>query len=249
MKNSFNLVWFGLKCVFRKHAAEQMQCNWLSIVRGDGGLRACVFCGQHKREHCKTISVSSVKKLLAAQGDKCKDDVFSCTMHNICQSAIDSHDVCKIDEAEANFSACLCCHHWVARRKKKKYIFPLQALAYYVHTLRTVEGKNMDHRVVLRLCKALSAKGPAPLGINLQGLVKTHVHTDTESQTSADNHYIYLFKQERFLLEEIACNSIKNIGLRMAQFYHTQNASTIFSQSCYVVEKIRKSQSSQSRLE
>ena len=219
-----------------------MQCNWLGIVRGDGGVRACVFCGQNKREHCKIITVVSVQNLLAAQRDVLQTEIFSRTLHNICWSAIDSHDTCMLDEGEASFSACLCCHHWVARRKKSKIIFPLQALSWYVNTLRTMEGKNMDHRVVLRLCQALCAKGPLPLHIDMQA--KTTSLKDHMSNKTAHNHYMFLFKSSEInLFEQIATNNIESIGWRLAQFYHTQNALTIFSPSCALVEKIRKSQS------
>ena len=219
-----------------------MQCNWLAIVRGDGGLRACVFCGQHKREHCKIVTVASVEKLLAAQCDAWQNDIFARTLQNICKSARHSHEFCNMDETEANFSACLCCHHWVARRKKNNIIFPLQALSWYVNTLRPVQGKNMDHRVVLRLCQALSAQGPLPFNINMQD--STQSKQESSSRLACLNHYRCLFNStQKKLLDQVASNSIQSIGWRLAKFYHKQNAFTIFLPNSSLVEKIRKSTS------
>jgi len=65
---------------------NRMQCNWLAIVRGDGEVRACVFCGQHRREHSKPISVASVLALLQAQHPLLQTEAR--TLRNLCQAAL-----------------------------------------------------------------------------------------------------------------------------------------------------------------
>ena len=124
-----------------------MQNNWLGIVRGDGEARACVFCGQHRREHCKSISVSAVLLMLNSQELFLQEELYSRALRNVCTAALASHAAWQHDDRDAVFSACLCCHHWVAQRKKGMLVFPLQALVWYINTMMPVGKKNMDHRV------------------------------------------------------------------------------------------------------
>jgi len=240
-----------------------MQCNWLAVVRGDGGARACVFCGQHRRQHGKHISVASVLGMLRTQSQALQEESFARTLRNMCQAALDSHAHCSGDEREAHFSACLCCHHWVARRVKTQLVFPMQALSWYVNTMQTLGGKNMDHRVVMRLCQVLSEGGPVPaaalscpaLSCPAQSLAArshpraqtptrantpTRAH-DANTPTRAHNTYCALFNVlENSLFARIAAGAVGDVGGHMAAFYHSQNACTIFSPSCALVEKLRK---------
>ena len=231
-----------------------MQCNWLAVVRGDGGERACVFCGQHRREHSKSIGVAGVVRMLDSQGPGLQDECFARTLRNICAGALDSHARWGADEREAQFSACLCCHHWVARRRKKALVFPLQALSWYVNTMLTLNGKNMDHRVVMRLCQVITARGPVPAAVldaartavldAAHKAERAQGHTQTQEtlgETRARNTYAALFNDsEKTLFARIAADSIDAVGAHLARFYHSQNARTMFSPSCALVEKLRK---------
>jgi len=121
-----------------------------------------VFCGQHRREHSKPVSVASVLVLLDEQDPALHGELFARTLRNMCAGALVSHAQWQPQEREAMFGACLCCHHWVARRKKGRLLFPLQALSWYVNTMLPVGTKNMDHRVVMRLSTTLGERGPLP---------------------------------------------------------------------------------------
>jgi len=250
-----------------------MECNWLAVVRGDGGARACVFCGQHRREHSKSIGVAGVGRMIDSQKPALQDERFARTLRNICAGALDSHARWGADEREAQFSACLCCHHWVARRRKTALVFPLQALSWYVNTMQTLHGKNMDHRVVMRLCQVLTERGPLPAAVpdaartaeralaraqarvetqaqaqtktQAQAQTKTQAQAQTKTQTlgetRAPNTYAALFNDsEQALFARIAADSIDAVGTHLARFYHSQNARTIFSPSCALVEKLRR---------
>jgi len=125
-------------------------------------------------------------------------------------------------------------------------VFPLQALSWYVNTMLTLNGKNMDHRVVMRLCQVLTGRGPVPAAVldaartaeRAQGHTKTQ---ETLGGTGARNTYAALFNDsERALFARIAADSIDAVGAHLARFYHSQNARTIFSPSCALVEKLRK---------
>ena len=221
-----------------------MQCNWLAVVRGDGGARACVFCGQHRREHSKSIGVAGVVRMIDSQGPALQDERFARTLRNICAGALDSHARWGADEREAQFSACLCCHHWVARRRKTALVFPLQALSWYVNTMQTLNGKNMDHRVVMRLSQVLTECGPLPAAVSDAARTADRARAltqETLGETRAPNTYAALFNDsEKALFARIAADSIDAVGTHLARFYHSQNASTIFSPSCALVEKLRK---------
>ena len=242
-----------------------MQCNWLAVVRGDGGARACVFCGQHLREHSKCVGVAGVLAMLDAQSPALQGECFARTLRNVCHAALDAHARDAADDREAHFMACLCCHHWVARRRKKTLVFPLQALSWYVNTLQTLGGKNMDHRVVVRLCQVLLERGPAPAPVvraapffrparlalapalaptPTQAQAQTETKTETQTQTptpTALNTYAALFNPtEKRLFARIAADGVGAVGAHLARFYHAQNASTIFSPDCAIVEKLRR---------
>jgi len=218
-----------------------MQCNWLAVVCGDGGARACVFCGQHRREHSKSIGVAGVKRMMDSQMPALQDECFARTLRNICAGALDSHARWGADEREAQFSACLCCHHWVARRRKTALVFPLQALSWYVNTMQTLNGKNMDHRVVMRLCQVLTECGPQPAAVPVAAHAVTRETLGALGETRARNTYAALFNDsEKALFARIAADSIDAVGTHLARFYHSQNARTIFSPSCALVEKLRK---------
>ena len=222
-----------------------MENNWLSIVRGDGEARACVFCGQHRREHCKSIGVSAVLSMLNSQQLCLQDELFSRAMCNVCDAALATHAAWQNDDSDAGFSACLCCHHWVARRKKGRLVFPLQALVWYVNTMMPLGKKNMDHRVVMRLCQTLSEPGPA---MKLPHTTHPNAASTQVASTQVSNFYSSLFSsQEKALFAQIACTTIDNIGDVIARYYHTQNAHSIFSASSSLVEKLRKSESRKDR--
>ena len=198
-----------------------MQCNWLAIVRDDGGARACVFCGQHCREHSKPLSVASVLALLDAQAPQLQTELVARSLRIVCQAALDSHARAQSDDGNAGFSACLCCHHWVARCRKKTLLFPLQALAWYVVTLRPVGGKHMDHRVVLRLCAVLAERGPLPGPPPGAPVVPGAVGAPVVPGAACDNHYSTLFTpQERALFADIAAHSVDSVGARITHHYH-----------------------------
>jgi len=171
--------------------------------------------------------------------------LYARTLRNLCQAALDSHARWEPEDREAIFSACLCCHHWVARRKKTTLVFPLQALSWYVNTLRTVGGKNMDHRVVMRLCAALNELGPLPrpppaVPRKRAGALAS-AHANAAQTALCLNHYSFLFNaQELALFRDIAAHGIDCVGARIAHFYHRTNARTIFSPSSSLVEKLRK---------
>jgi len=250
-----------------------MPCNWLAIVRADGEARACVFCGQHRREQSKPVSVASVLLLLDEQDPALHDELFARTLRNMCAGALASHAQWQPQEREAMFGACLCCHHWVSRRKKGRLLFLLQALSWYVNTMLPVGAKNMDHRVVMRLSTTLVARGPLPAdacagdtrvahdtGVRTDGTDGTDsmdttdttdtAHTTHTTDTRAANHYSTLFNtQEQKLFAAIAAGCIDNVGDLIAEFYHSENASTIFSPSTAIVEKLRKSQARSCRAE
>jgi hypothetical protein len=243
-----------------------MQCNWLSVVRGDDGARACVFCGQHRREHSKCVGVASVLAMLNSQCPALQGEGFARTLRNICHGALDSHARHATDNREAHFMACLCCHHWVARRKKKTLVFPLQALAWYVNTLQPFAGKNMDHRVVVRLCQVLHERGPLPVAVEFPApqtlalgatapapaaahttAAKTGAHSTHNTHSTLDTHstlntFAALFNDsEKALFARIAGDSVGAVGAHLARFYHRENACTMFSPSCALVEKLRRS--------
>ena len=242
-----------------------MQCNWLSVVRGDSGARACVFCGQHRREHSKCVGVASVLAMLDSQCPALQGEGFARTLRNICNGALDSHARHATDNCEAHFMVCLCCHHWVARRKKKMLVFPLQALAWYVNTLQPFAGKNMDHRVVVRLCQVLHERGPLPAAVELpaprMALPPTPAPTTPAATTptlltpttpapttpGALNTYAALFNNsEKALFARIAGDSVNAVGAHLARFYHRENACTMFSPNCALVEKLRRSRADDS---
>ena len=239
-----------------------MQCNWLSVVRGDDGARACVFCGQHRRKHSKCVGVASVLAMLDSQCPALQGEGFARTLRNICNGALDSHARHATDNREAHFMACLCCHHWVARRKKKMLVFPLQALAWYVNTLQPFASKNMDHRVVVRLCQVLHERGPLPAAVEQPAprltlppgpTVPTPTNTTPTNTTpttttpttttpGALNTYAALFNNsEKALFTRIAGDSVGAVGAHLARFYHRENACTMFSPNCALVEKLRRS--------
>jgi len=228
-----------------------MQCNWLAVVRGNDGARTCVFCGQHRREHSKCVRIASVLAMLDSQCPALQDGGFARTLRNMCNSALDSHARHATDNREAHFMACLCCHHWVARHEKKMHVFPLQALAWYVNTLQPITGRNMDHRVVVRLCQVLYERGPLPATIEPAAPwltqttprpLTTLTTQTTPTTPAAHNTYAALFNNsEKALFARIAGDSVGAVGAHLARFYHCQNACTMFSPNCVLVEKLRRS--------
>ena len=128
----------------------------------------------------------------------------------------------------------------MARRKKTALVFPLQALSWYVNTMQTLNGKNMDHRVVMRLCQVLTECGPLPAAPDAAHAL-TQETLGALGETRARNTYAALFNDsETALFARIAADSIDAVGTHLALFYHSQNARTIFSPSCALVEKLRK---------
>jgi len=222
-----------------------MPCNWLALVRGNGEARACVFCGQHRREHSKPVSMASVLALLDAQDPALHGELFARALRNVCRSAAASHAQCMPAERQGVFGACLCCHHWVARRKRGNLLFPLQALAWYVNTMLPVDDKHMDHQVIKRLCQTLHEHGPRPTGFAHDTCSAADTAHTLHGGATDDtvNHYSTLFNtQENALFARIAAGSIDSVGVLITQFYHRENACTIFLPSTALVEKLRKIQ-------
>lgn len=219
-------------------------CNLTRFVRGEMAVskstwqrmimpidvekRACVFCGALHMSNKKVMSIDNVEDIMEDQNKALHSEVFSTTMRNMCASAAgafyadkDKHgsQACTHSNKPI-FSSCYCCHHWVERRKNNKdFMFPLQALRWYVNTLHCDKKKNLDHRVVFRLSRMLQP------------------HTGN----GMENYYNTIFSEnERDLFRHISTCSVNDVGDLVARFYYQQNGLAMFMASAKLVECIRR---------
>lgn len=201
-----------------------METTWKSIVWSDNeDTRACVYCGCRTNDPRKSIPVAHVERILARQCPELRNDIFSRTMHNICEAANTAHAYHTTDSekpSEACFITCLCCHHWVERRFKQNiFVLPLQALFWYTSTVRAVSHKNMDHRVVRRLCISLCVK----------------------AEDAATNFYWCMFgPAEQRIFAALSVQDVEGITNCISLHYHEQNAGSMFTTDCRTVERLRK---------
>lgn len=198
------------------------------IIPIDVEKRACVFCGALHSSNKKVISIDTVEDIMDDQNKALSTEVFSTTMRNICASAVaafygDKGEHGSHASRHSNkpiFSSCYCCHHWVERRKNKKdFMFPLQAMRWYVNTLHCDRKKNLDHRVVYRLSRMLQP----------------------HAGHGMENYYNLIYSEnERDLFRSISKGSVNDVGDLVARFYYWQNGLTMFMASAKIVENIRR---------
>jgi hypothetical protein len=86
---------------------------------------------------------SSADNTLMADADM---DTFS-------QVSVDHlSDDCDAEVEEVPIQCCICCFHWVTRRRKLPItVLPMQCLLYFILGINTVESKQCDTRVLTRL--------------------------------------------------------------------------------------------------
>lgn len=61
------------------------------------------------------------------------------------------------EEEEVPVQCCICCFHWITRRKKLSItVIPMQCLLYFVTGINTVESKQCDTRVLTRLATTVA---------------------------------------------------------------------------------------------
>ena len=137
-----------------------MSSTWRAIIDAEAERRACVFCGVLAEGVLKVAAVDEVLALLGAQGEFLGGDALHCTYRNLCLSALAASALAAARTGPSpqhdRFGTCACCAHWVGKRvARPNFLFPMQALQFHLQSMPFVDGKQLDTRVVHRLCAAL----------------------------------------------------------------------------------------------
>lgn len=189
--------------------------------------RACVFCGCVSEMSKKVAGIEFVQDIIDSQPQAVQNDALASTINNICASATAAHALLRADKVagrtkknHAILCACHSCHHWVNRRYKlPNFLLPLQALGWYVNTLKCITKKNLDHRVVFRLSCVLTRPGA-------DGLI---------------NYYRSQFsEQELDLFANISSNTVHDVAPKVAAYYYARYGFSMFLNSSKLVEYIRR---------
>lgn len=204
------------------------QSTWERIVLPlDIEKRACIFCGCVTDSSKKVASIDFVQDIVDAQALCVQNELAARMINNVCASAIAAHKLLRPAQPgnrqkknHAILCACHSCHHWVNRRYKlPNFLLPLQALSWYVNTLICITKKNLDHRVVFRLCCVLTRPG-------IDGLT---------------NYYRTLFSEnELSLFANISCDTVHEVSPKVAAYYYARNGWCMFLSNSKLVEYIRR---------
>lgn len=190
--------------------------------------RACIFCGEYSPVPTRSLTVPEVNDLMSCVEE---DAVFHVTS-NIINSASQFFERYGSNDTETRVVSCMCCQHWILRRRKRKTtglathsMLPLQALQKYVRCLdisseedRTEKGEQLDARVVFRLASTLTQK----------------------VKEAKFNYFKTLFREEEMhLFSIISKHEPQRAHELTATHYFQANAGTSFYVSANVAELLR----------
>lgn len=189
---------------------EKTSTNWSALfVAPNIASRACFYCGSTSQRTKKNIDVQIVEAVTQRQREVGIRDVVQRTMANLITTA-------KVFDTE-QLVVCMCCHHWINRRKKQETCFvPMQMVMWWLRLFDMPCHKNIDARVFHRLATAICSGTPR-------------------------NFYQTLFNDEELrLLYQISSESPKNVHRFVAVFYHSQNIHSLWLPSSSIAERIRE---------
>lgn len=132
--------------------------------------RGCVFCGKTNIKNHRAVDIQSVLAITELQSGLQHDSVRQ-MMQNLAQQTKAVAEIygCVEETRPHKIKApylvsCMCCHHWVARRKQSDKMFPMQALACFLRTLGTPKHSKgrfaTDSRVLHRMACVLANAFP-----------------------------------------------------------------------------------------
>ena len=112
------------------------------------------MCGVLVPHVYKTVAISQVQGVLEMQRLMLRNDPLHCVYANLCAAAL------EVTGEDDVFHCCSCCHHWTGKRMAgARFLFLLQALKLHLQSMPFIAGKQLDTRVIFRLCVTLSRPG------------------------------------------------------------------------------------------
>jgi hypothetical protein len=132
-------------------------------------------------------------------------------------------DDCDVDVEEVPIQCCICCFHWITRRRKLPItVLPMQCLLYFLLGINTVESKQCDTRVLTRLTATI-------------GEEKNNVWRSIfQARELEAIDSIALKKKASVRKDELCC-----VKRELASFYHAQNGNGMLVASRSVADILR----------
>lgn len=147
------------------------------------------------------------------------DDMDACS----CASVDHLSDDCDTEVEEIPIQCCICCFHWVTRRKKLAItVLPMQCLLYFILGIDTVEMKQCDTRVLTRLTMTI-------------GEEKSNIWRSVFNARELEAIDAIAVKKKMCPRTEGQCCVKRELGA----FYHAQNGNSMLLASRSVADILR----------
>jgi len=132
-------------------------------------------------------------------------------------------DDCDADVEEVPIQCCICCFHWVTRRKKLPItVLPMQCLLYFILGINTVESKQCDTRVLTRLTATI-------------GEEKNNMWRSIFQARELEAIDSIAVKKKKCVRKDEPCC----VKRELASFYHAQNGNGMLVASRSVADILR----------
>lgn len=204
------------KLTHKRFEAGSDTSTWSVMVNTSAAdhKRACVFCGEINMAPHRSLTVAEIEECLL----NVPADSVCTTIANIVKSCELVWKSYGSSDTEPRAVTCMCCQHWIARRRKNTTptpcILPLQAFRTYMRRMEQPGDNASSHKSSL-----LDAR-----------VVSRLVCTLTQDVGGgAWNYYLTLFtKDEQDLLYSLRTVDKKDMHAAIAQHYLKMNANTAF---------------------
>jgi len=152
------------------------------------------------------------------------EEVVEPEQEGFSQASVDDlSDDSDFEVEEVPIQCCICCYHWISRRKKLSVtVVPMQCLLYFLLGMNTVEIKQCDTRVLTRLATTIAEEKTNVW----RSIFRAHELQTIES--------IIARKKKSAGCEDICC-----IKRELACFYHAQNGNSMLMGSRNVADMLR----------
>ena len=132
-------------------------------------------------------------------------------------------DDCDAEVEEVPIQCCICCFHWITRRRKLPItVLPMQCLLYFILGINTVESKQCDTRVLTRLTATI-------------GEEKNNVWRSIFQARELDAIDAIALKKKTCVRKDEPCC----VKRELASFYHAQNGNGMLVASRSVADILR----------
>jgi len=152
------------------------------------------------------------------------EDTLTADADTFSQASVDHlSDDCDADVEEVPIQCCICCFHWITRRRKLPItVLPMQCLLYFILGINTVESKQCDTRVLTRLTASI-------------GEEKNNVWRSIFQARELDAIDAIAMKKKTCVRKDKPCC----VKRELASFYHAQNGNGMLVASRSVADLLR----------